>query len=200
MRHLFLAGVCLAIAACDDDPAPAVMLGGGSGGTPLVDSNGNPIVPSNWNNGGGDVIGNQLPAGDLYTGQSFSTVSSEFGWVDGPQNGGNGDPGTSGNWYTGAGGQYIGGQDSTGASLPAATEIAIYGSTKAAQNQPIQIENLSTGQTVTTTIVDVGPGRAAVARGVGVDLTYGTARDLGFGVNQGGNVIVTPLKKSDFTQ
>jgi hypothetical protein len=105
-------------------------------------------------------------------------MSSEFGYVDDPAHGGSGDPGTTGNWYTGAGGQWIGGQDSNGISLPAATEIAIYGSTQAAQNQPVQVVDTTTGNSVVTTIVDVGPGSAAVSRGVGVDLTWGTARAL----------------------
>src|SRR5208282_4769613 len=103
-----------------------------------------------------------------------------------------------GNFYTGSGGQYIGGMNSTGISLPASTEIAIYGSTQAAQNQPVQVTDLDTGNSVTTTIVDVGPGSAAVARGVGVDLTYSTARSLGVAVNGSNSIQVTPLTNQSF--
>jgi hypothetical protein len=125
-------------------------------------------------------------------------MSSEFGYVDDPSRGGSGDPGTTGNWYTGAGGQYIGGMDSTGISLPEATEIAIYGSTAAAQNQQVQVVDLTTGNQVVTTIVDVGPGQAAQSRGVGVDLTYSTARALGVSVNGSDKMQVIPLMKDSF--
>jgi hypothetical protein len=125
-------------------------------------------------------------------------MSSEFGYVDDPAHGGSGDPDTTGNWYTGAGGQFIGGQDSNGISLPVATEVAVWGSTQAAQNQPVQVINTATGNSIVTTIVDVGPGSAAVSRGVGVDLTWGSARALGVPVNSSSSMQVIPLTKQNF--
>jgi hypothetical protein len=128
-RIAILSGLVLLAGCDDDDDISAVMLGGGPGSSD----------PSSQTANGG------IPDG--YTpGQPINTMSSEFGYVDNPAIGGSGDPGTTGNWYTGAGGQYIGGQDSTGISLPAATEIAIYGSTQAAQNQEVQVIDLTTGQ------------------------------------------------------
>ena len=119
-RIAILSGLVLALASCDDDAdETAVMLGGGPGSS-------DPSASQTVNDG--------IPSG--YTpGQPITTMSSEFGYVDDPNGAyhGNGDPGTTGNFYTGAGGQYIGGMNSTGISLPAATEIAIYGSTQAAQ-------------------------------------------------------------------
>ena len=185
-RIAILSGLVL-LAGCDDsDDEAAVMLGGGPGSSDPSAS------PTQTVNGG-------IPDG--YTpGQPIQTMSSEFGYVDDPNGAyhGNGDPGTTGNFYTGAGGQYIGGMNSTGISLPAATEIAIYGSTQAAQNQPVQVTDLDTGKVVQTIVVDVGPGSAAVSRGVGVDLTFGTARALGAPVNGSNSVQVVPLTNSSF--
>jgi hypothetical protein len=125
------------------------------------------------------------------TGGVIQGNATEFGAVDDPNpatnplgiNGG-GDPGlTSGNWYTGASGANIGSTNSTGVSLPAATEIAQFGSTAAAQGQMVTVTDPSTGTSVSAPIVDIGPGAAAVAKGAVVDLTYGTARQLGMAVN-----------------
>jgi hypothetical protein len=182
---LALCAHALCLASCDDTESEAVaLLGGGPGSS---SSNALLISPDST----------ATPAG--YTqGQSFTTMSSEFGYVDNPAIGGSGDPGTTGNWYTGAGGQSIGLQTSTGVSLPADTEIAIWGSTAAAQNQPVTVTDLDTGQTVATTIVDVGPGQTREAQGYAVDITYGTARSLGIPVNGSNQVTVTPLSKSSF--
>jgi hypothetical protein len=172
------------LSGCDDeDDAGIALLGGGPGSSDPASQTVNDGIPSGYT-----------------PGQPITTMSSEFGYVDDPNGAyhGNGDPGTTGNFYTGAGGQYIGGMNSTGISLPAATEIALYGSTQAAQNQPVQVTDLDTGQVVQTTIVDVGPGSAAVSRGVGVDLTFGTARALGAPVNGSNNVQVVPLTNSSF--
>lgn len=105
--------------------------------------------------------------------------SSEFGYVDNPAIGGTGDPGTSGSWNVGAGGANIGDKTSTGISLPLATEVAMFGSEQAALGQAVMVTNNNNGQSVATTIVDVGPGSQAVAAGNIVDLTYGTASALG---------------------
>lgn len=117
--------------------------------------------------------------------------SSEFGYVDNPAIGGTGDPGTSGSWDVGAGGANIGNKTSTGISLPLATEVAMFGSEQSALGQSVVVTNNSTGQSVSTTIVDVGPGSQAVAEGNIVDLTYGTARSLGIPVGQNSNVTVS---------
>lgn len=117
--------------------------------------------------------------------------SSEFGYVDNPAIGGTGDPGTSGSWDVGAGGSQIGEKTSTGISLPLATEIAMFGSEQSALGQSVMVTNNTTGQSVSTTIVDVGPGSKAVAAGNIVDLTYGTARSLGIPVGQNSNVTVS---------
>jgi hypothetical protein len=186
--------VLLAGCGDDDDSVAAQLLGGGPGGS---DPSASP----------GQTVNGGIPSG--YTpGQPIQTMASEFGAVDDPNpatnplgiNGG-GDPGNGGGvngWATGAGGQNIGSVNSTGISLPAATEIAIYGSTQAAQNQPVQVTDLDTGNSVTTTIVDVGPGASRVAAGYGADLTYGTARALGAPVNGGANVQVIPLTAQSF--
>lgn len=120
--------------------------------------------------------------------------STEFGWVDGPQNGGNGDPGTSGSWDVGAGGANIGSQNSTGISLPMSTEVAMFGSEANALGQNVMVTDNNTGRSVSTQIVDVGPGSNAVAAGNIVDLTYGTARQLGIPVGQGSNVTVSKVQ------
>ncbi len=188
-RIAILSGLVLVLASCDDEDESSALLGGGAGGSDLSASH---------------AVNGGIPAG--YTpGQPITSMSSEFGAVDDPNpstnprgiNGG-GDPGTTGNWFTGAGGQSIGSVNSTGISLPAATEIAIYGSTSAAQNQPVQVIDLDTGNQVVTQIVDVGPGNAAVSRGVGVDLTFGTARALNIPVNGSNNVQVVPLTNNNF--
>jgi len=169
----FGAILLLALASCDDneDSAPKVT-GGGGGGTP-----------------------SQTAYTAAAEGSAFNTLSSEFGYVDDPAHGGSGDPGTTGNWYTGAGGAYIGGQDSQGVSLPLSTEIAIYGSEQAALGQSVQVTDETTGRTVVATINDVGPGSSAVARGVGIDLEYQTARQLGVPVNGSDPMTVQPLKQ-----
>jgi hypothetical protein len=185
VKIIFAISLALALAGCDDESPTAALLGGGPGGSY---SSSYAIVPQT--SGG-------IPDGYV-AGQPITTMSSEFGYVDDPAHGGSGDPGTTGNWYTGAGGQWIGGQDSNGISLPAATEIAIYGSTQAAQNQPVQVVDTTTGNSVVTTIVDVGPGSAAISRGVGVDLTWGTARALGAPVNGSNSMQVIPLTSKSF--
>lgn len=183
VRKLLLLACCSALSACDDSDSAAVLLGGGSGGGPATQSAYAETLQT--------LIGG---------GPGLTTMSSEFGYVDNPAIGGSGDPGTSGNWYTGANGQYIGGQNSTGISLPLSTEVAMFGSEKDALGQTVQVQDLNTGQTVTTTIVDVGPGQTAQARGVGVDLTYGTARQLGVPVNGSDPMMIKPVTSKDFTQ
>jgi hypothetical protein len=173
---------CLAaLAGCDDDDGSSVqLLGGGPGGSS------NPVDVASAN------------SASAVSGAAITTMASEFGYVDNPAVGGNGDPGTTGNWYTGAGGAYIGGQDSTGISLPASTEVALYGSTSAAMGQSVQVIDTDTGQQVTTQIVDIGPGTRRQAAGYGLDVTYGTARQLGIPVNGSANVQVIPLTSKDF--
>lgn len=105
--------------------------------------------------------------------------SSEFGWVDNPANGGNGDPGTDGSWDVGAGGADIGNKNSTGISLPLATEVAMFGSEQNALGRNVVVTNNANGMSTVTQIVDVGPGSKAVAAGNIVDLTYGSATALG---------------------
>jgi hypothetical protein len=105
--------------------------------------------------------------------------SSEFGYIDNPAIGGTGDPGTSGSWDVGAGGANIGSQNSTGISLPLATEVAMFGSESNALGQNVMVTNNATGASTVTQIVDVGPGQSSVAKGNIVDLTYGTAAALG---------------------
>jgi hypothetical protein len=170
------------LAGCDDDDAVSVqLLGGGPGGSTRVD-----LVTSSgiWSG--------------IQSGAAITTMASEFGYVDNPAIAGSGDPGTTGNWYTGAGGAYIGGQDSTGVSLPASTEIALYGSTAAAMGQPVEVIDTDTGQSVVTQLVDVGPGQSRQAAGYGADITYGSARQLGIPVNGSAHVQVIPLTAKDF--
>lgn len=109
--------------------------------------------------------------------------ATEFGAIDNPATGGSGDPGTTGNWYTGAGGADIGSKNAFGVSLPASTEIAQFGSTSAAMGQMVTVTDPSTGNTITAPILDVGPGAAAVAKGAVVDLTYAAARQIGINGN-----------------
>lgn len=125
----------------------------------------------------------------------ISGNATEFGAVDDPNPktnplgiDGGADPGNGGNWYTGSGGANIGSTSSVGVSLPSSTEIAQYGSTSAAMGQMVTVTDPSTGHSVTAPIVDVGPGAAAVAKGAVVDLTYGTARQLG--MKTGGSMSV----------
>lgn len=176
----------LALTSCDDENIPQSLLGGGQGGST-------------------DIVSSADGNAQVALGEGFQTMSSEFGAVDDPSgaatNGaviGNGDPGTSGDWHTGAGGQNIGSMDSTGVSLPASTEVALYGSTSNAMGQPVQVIDNQTGESVQTTIVDIGPGHAAVSRGIGIDITYRTARELNIPVNGSNSVEVIPLKSSNF--
>jgi len=175
----FLLCVILALSGCDDKDDDGSQFGAG-GSDPGTANSAN------------------VYAASPDDGTPITTMASEFGYVDDPAHGGNGDPGTTGNWYTGAGGQYIGGQNSTGVSLPASTEIALYGSTANAQNQPVEVIDTDTGQEVSTTIVDVGPGASRQAAGYGLDVTYGTARQLGMPVNGSANVEVIPLTNQSF--
>lgn len=122
------------------------------------------------------------PTGTAPGFQTNGTVvgnSSEFGYVDNPAIGGTGDPGTSGSWDVGAGGANIGSQNSTGISLPLATEVAMFGSESNALGQNVMVTNNATGVSTVTQVVDVGPGASSVAKGNIVDLTYGTAVNLG---------------------
>lgn len=176
----------LAIAGCDDDESPEAMLGGGSGGSEPSTSS----APSQVDGG--------IPAG--YTpGQPLPpTMASEFGYVDNPAIGGSGDPGTTGNWYTGSSGNYIGGMNSVGVSLPASTEIALYGSISAAQGQSVQVIDNDTNRRITTIIADVGPGLKSQLAGYGLDVLYGSARQLGMPINGSAHVQVIPLTNSSF--
>jgi hypothetical protein len=124
-------------------------------------------------------------------GNTISGQSSEFGLIDDPSRGGGGDPGlTSGNWYTGSSGAYVGGANSTGVAIPQATMIQEYGSVSAAMGQSVTVTDTQTGTQTTTSIVDTGPGSAAVARGTVVDLTRGTAAALGLPMGQSAPVTV----------
>jgi hypothetical protein len=114
---------------------------------------------------------NQMPT------NNYVTRGTEFGAVDNPATGGTGDPGTDGNWYTGNHGNYIGGTDSRGIALPAGIQSYWYGSTQAAQGQMVTITNMNTGVTTSAPIVDTSPANK------GIDLLYGTARDVGMPVN-----------------
>jgi hypothetical protein len=108
------------------------------------------------------------------------TLASEFGYVDNPARGGTGDPGTSGNWYTGAWGDDIANQRDLGVSLPRSVLRQHFGDENLAHNAPVAVTNPATGKTAVGYIRDKGPGESQQA---GLDLMYAMAREIGAGNN-----------------
>jgi hypothetical protein len=127
---------------------------------------------------------------NVVSGGVTTTNASEFGSVDNPATGGNGDPGlTSGSWDVGAWGAAIGNPNTQGVALPSSVLISQFGSTAAAQGQYVQITNPATGATSVQPIVDIGPGNGSQQAGYGIDLLPATAARIG--VSSGGQVSYT---------
>jgi hypothetical protein len=108
-----------------------------------------------------------------------NTNASIFGSVDNPATGGSGDPGTTGNWYTGAWGANIGNPSTVGVALPSSVLVNAFGSTAAANGAQVQVTNTATGQTAIEPLVDIGPGQNSQANGYGIDLTSAGAAQIG---------------------
>jgi hypothetical protein len=177
-KILILSLAALAIAGCDDDDDSAVMLGGGPGS---------------------DFATSPAGLALQSDGTGTTTNASLFGSVDNPATGGSGDPGTTGDWHTGAWGANIGDPSAQGVSLPPGAEAAAFGgNADNANGQMVQVTNLNTGQSASFPIVDKGPGATSVANGFGIDMLPASAAQIG--VTSGTNVQykILPLSNNSF--
>ena len=172
MKILFTFVAALLLVGCEDDQQEAAQLMGGGPGS---DDN--------------TQIVNAVTTTD---GSVTTTNASIFGSVDNPATGGSGDPGTTGNWYTGAWGYNIGNPNAQGVSLPPDVEAANFnGNADNANGQMVQVTNVDTGQTGVFAIVDKGPGAKSVANGYGIDMLPASAASIG--VKSGTRVQYTVL-------
>ena len=177
-RIAILSGVVIALASCDDEESPEAMLGGGPGS---------------------DVATSPAAVAMQSDGTGTTTNASLFGSVDNPATGGNGDPGTTGNWYTGAWGANIGDPNAVGVSLPPNVEAAAFGgNADNANGQMVQVTNLATGQSAAFPIVDKGPGATSVANGYGIDLLPAAAAQIGATSGTSVQYKILPLNNISF--
>jgi hypothetical protein len=178
-RIAILSGLVFLVAACDDDSDEAVTLLGGGPGSDFASSPAGVALQSD--------------------GTGTTTNTSLFGSVDNPATGGSGDPGTTGDWHTGAWGADIGDPNAQGVSLPPSVEAAAFGgNADNANGQMVQVTNLSTGQSAAFPIVDKGPGAKSVANGFGIDMLPASAAQIGATSGTSVQYKILPLSTNSF--